>query len=303
MLITKEISKSGDPSDKDQIFKNIKFDILCCRYWWFEIWKGQRMSFPYWRLYWNKNEGAYVYYKNKTQLDPSKIYLIPPHTPFSNGIVNQDLINEDSEYFFKCGKINSKGEESRHLKSGNILHFFVHFTLGFPYDGVQPDVYVLNLSDDIQDNLSYILNKLINESSEFTLKESLMLYNLIINSLRNLPSTIWLSQNIDSRIEKVLEFMERNIGNKITRKILADQLFLSPSAFARLFKMTMGKSPRKYLTQIRIDKASNLLLHSTMGMDRIAAQCGFSDRYHLTKVFSKQKKMSPAMFRKRGGYF
>ena len=55
--------------------------------------------------------------------------------------------------------------------------------------------------------------------------------------------------------------------------------------------------------QIRIDKACNLLLHTDTSMDIIAEQCGFTDRYHLTKGFGKIKKTSPAVFRKRGGYY
>ncbi|MDN5217483.1 AraC family transcriptional regulator [Fulvivirgaceae bacterium BMA12] len=302
MLITREISKSGDPSDKNQIFKGLKFNILCCRYWWFEVWKGQRMSFPYWRLYWNKNEGAYVYYQKKTYLLPGNIYLIPPHTPFSTGIQNQKLA-EESEYFFKCGRIDSKEVEKWHFERGNILHFFTHFTLGFPYDDVKPGVYILDISDERKNDLKDILNTLIFDSTNFSLKESLSIYHLILSSINSLPQSIWLSKKVDHRIMTLLEYMERNMAKKMTSKTLASQLCVSPSSFLRLFKTNVGKSPSKYLTQIRIDKACNLLLHTDTSMDTIAEQCGFTDRYHLTKVFSNIKKISPAAFRKGGGYY
>ena len=302
MLITKEISKSGDPSNSDQIFKDLKFNILCCRYWWFEIWRGHRMSFPYWRLYWNRNKGAYVYYEKKIDLLPDNIYLIPPQTPFATGIHHQQL-TEESEYFFKCGRINSKASEERHLNHGNILHFFIHFTLGFPYDYVKPGVYVADMSDERKNDLTSILNTLRTGSTNFSLKESLSIYNLVLSSISSLPRSAWLSKKVDPRITNMLAFMERNIKNKLTSETLAEKLFISPSAFSRLFKNNIGKSPSKYLTQIRIDKACHLLLHTNTSIDTIAERCGFTDRYHLTKVFSKAKKTTPGAFRKRGGYY
>ena len=302
MLITREISPSGDPSTNHQIFKAINLNILCCRYWWFEIWKGQRMSFPFWRLYWNKNQGAYVYYEKKTYLLPDHLYLIPPQTPFSNGIEHRKL-EEESEYFFKCGRINSKEEESWHLKQRNILHFFTHFTLGFPYDDVKPGVYSLELTDERKQYLKSILESLLAGSTNFSLKESLGIYNLVLSSVDSLPKSVWLSKKVDHRIIDTLEYMERNTQNRMTSETLADRLFLSPSAFSRLFKKNTGKSPSKYLTQIRIDKACNLLLYTDTSIDTIAAQCGFTDRYHLTKVFSKVKNTTPAAFRKKVGYY
>lgn len=68
-------------------------------------------------------------------------------------------------------------------------------------------------------------------------------------------------------------------------------------------RINTGKSPSKYLTQIRIDKACNLLLYTDTSIDTIVTPCGFTDRYHLTKVFSKTKKILPAVFRKKVGYY
>ena len=302
ILITKEISESGDPSEKIQSFIAMKPTILCSRYWWFDAWKGQRMSFRFWRLYWNKNEGAYVYYKKKTFLKPDQLYLIPPNTPFSNGIENSPLWDK-SEYFFKCGRINSKKEESFHLENGSILHFFIHFTLGLPYDSVIPGIYAVRLSDQNKTNIESITSTLLSHHSNFSLGYSLNVYNLIISAVSSLPGRIWSSKKLDARINTVLEYLEKNLRETITNEMLATLINLSPSTFLRLFKSQVGISASKYLTQIRIDHACNLLLYTSKSIESIAECCGFSDRYHLTKVFSKTKSVSPAAFRKRGGYY
>ena len=302
MLITDKISESGDPSSDIQKFKHLKFNILCCRYWWFEIWKGQRMSFPYWRLYWNKNEGAYVYYEEKLNLVPDHIYLIPPHTPYSTGIINQRQI-EESDYFFKCGKIDSTTEETHRINRGDILHFFIHFTLGANYDRVKPGIYQLKVTPQKMASIKSILIALKKGSDEFSLYESLDIYDLVISSVNSVISNISLEPKIDQRVADTIDYMEKNLNEKMTDENLAKKLFMSTSAFSRLFKKNTGKSPSEYLRQIRIENASNLLIYSTSSIDTIAHKCGFSDRYHLTKVFGKMKSTSPAAFRKSIGYF
>ncbi|MFS4454956.1 helix-turn-helix domain-containing protein [Maribacter sp. 2304DJ31-5] len=302
MLITDKLADSGDPSKDAQEFKHLKLKLLCCRYWWFEIWKGQRMSFPYWRLYWNKNEGGYILYNEKIDLKPDHFYLISPHTPYSTGI-NHQKPTEESDYFYKCGRINSEQEEKYNLQNGNLLHFFIHFTLGADYDNVHPGVYPVEKTEERTNNLHRVLELLVKGSKSFSSKESLDVYNLILSSLGSVMPYLKTSDNINYKIASTIDFMEKNINTKMTDKTLAKNMHLSTGSFSRLFKRDTGVSPSRYLRKIRIEKACNLLLYTDNSIDLIADKCGFSDRYHLTKVFRMEKKTSPAAFRKSNGYF
>ena len=301
-VITKELSKSGDASERQQQFKNLHINILCCRYWAFEIWKGQKMAFPFWRFYWNKNEGAYVFFEKTVYLQPDSIYLIAPNTPFSNGIRDQQLAG-DPAYFFKCGEIELEEEEQRHESKGDILHFFTHFTLGYPYSEAKPGVYPLPLTLERKALLERIIRGQFEESTDFSMSTSLAIYHLLVSTLSALPYQIWLPRKADPRILKTLDYIQQNLDTKITRETLAEQLFMTPGAFSRLFQKYTGKTPSKYLLALRLEQASNLLLHTHSSIESIAQQCGFVDRYHLTKVFSKTYQLSPAAFRKGVGYF
>ncbi len=301
-LIIDNLSASGDPSDTQQQFEPLDFKILCCRYWWFEIWNGQRLSFPFWRLYWNKNEGAYIYYKEKMYLSPNVVCIIPPHTPYSTGIENQRPVTS-SPHFFKCGRIGSHQEEREHFEKGHILHFFIHFTLGRNYDKVDPGIYAIRMTEELSSGLSKIVDALVKGTQKFRQNESLDVYNLALSAVNEILPKATFSGNTNQVVGRIIDFMEKHMHTKLTDSSLASMLSMSTGSFSRMFKRSTGKSPSVYLRQIRIEKASNLLLYTDTNIDTIADICGFSDRYHLTKVFSQIKKTSPAAFRKSAGYF
>ncbi|MEC3908264.1 AraC family transcriptional regulator [Tamlana sp. 2201CG12-4] len=302
MLITNKISNSGDPSLDIQKFNRLKPTILCCRYWWFEIWKGQQMSFPFWRLYWNKNTGAYIVYKKKIFLVPNQIYLIPPHTSYSTGIIDQKQIPK-SDYFFKCSRIESKQDEKIQMERQNILHFFLHFTLGTDYDNIEPGVYSFDLNSDHQKMLTQIIESLLENPKEFSLNTSFTIYSLILTAVNKITPEIKPSKVLHDKTYLAIDFIDKNLGNKITDTIIADVLGVSSTFLYNLFKKDMRLSPSKYVAKIRIEKAGNLLLYSDYSIEKIAGLCGFSDRYHLTKIFKKVKGTPPAAFRKTYGYF
>ncbi|MFA6402478.1 MAG: hypothetical protein WCX31_12785 [Salinivirgaceae bacterium] len=82
MLSFQQNPKSGNPFNLRQEFVPVNMNVLCGCYWWFHQWKCNQMSFPYWRFYWNKTAGVYVYNDKRINLQPDHLILIPPHTKF-----------------------------------------------------------------------------------------------------------------------------------------------------------------------------------------------------------------------------
>jgi AraC-like DNA-binding protein len=291
------VPESGDPSSNQQTFEKLKINILCCRYWWLDEWKSHEMTFPYWRLYWNKNKGANVIYKQQLELGPDKIVLIPPFTPFSTHIHNENS-NIQSLYNLKGGWIKSTEEEVDYLHKGSVLHFFIHFNLGFPYDNYPAGLYSFPINRDLISNINNLLYVLTNNETIFDITNSLHIYNLIISMVNKLPSELWQKKIIDYRIRDIIDYITRNSGTQEENSVLAAKVNMAANSFARLFKENIGVTPHVYISQVRIDKACDLLHHTNLSIERIAEQCGFFDRYHLSKCFKKIMNVSPAEYRK-----
>lgn len=134
---------SGDPSSVHQHFPPIDITLLCCRFWWLRDWHHACLSFPYWRLYWNANPGAFVSLHGHTYgLDPGHIVLLPPNTPFSTDLDLPPISGPASSDHLLGGPARGGLEElGSPASDGAIYHFFVHFTAGLPYDEIAPAVF------------------------------------------------------------------------------------------------------------------------------------------------------------------
>lgn len=92
--------------------------------------------------------------------------------------------------------------------------------------------------------------------------------------------------------------IEAEMSKKLTLADLAEGSGLSTSHFAHLCKQTTGRTPYQYLLHSRIGRARYLLTKSTLPLGQIAAECGFADQVHFTRVFSKIVGQPPATYRK-----
>ena len=300
MFRFQDIPPGGDPSSRIQEFQEVLPRLLCCRYWWMAEWRSQQMSFPYWRLYWNSSGKAKVVYNKTIYLEPDKLILIPPNTPFSTDIEGADM-DQSRPYSLKGGRIESREMEEQMIRQGTVLHLFIHFTLGYPFDTISPEIFQFEVSMDQKKLIHSITEQLLHGRVKFDQTGSLELYSLLFLLLHQIPADTWRNRNLDTRVINGIRHMEENITQvEIANASLAEKGGMSVNAYARIFKEQTGYSPRKYLQKMRIEKACNLLHHSDLSIEQIASACGFSDRYYFTRLFSRTKGISPGVFRRNG---
>ena len=96
----------------------------------------------------------------------------------------------------------------------------------------------------------------------------------------------------------VLETIIGNYAEPLSMASLAAKVSLSVSQFDRRFKKRFQTTPRKYLTNVRINAACQLLSSTDLPIATIALQTGFYDQSHLNKQFIKIRGSTPAQYRR-----
>lgn len=101
-----------------------------------------------------------------------------------------------------------------------------------------------------------------------------------------------------AQMNKLIARLDRLSDCRLTVADMAETVGLSESWFSNVFKQTTGKTPLQWQLGKRIDHAKTLLAESELPVADIAAQLGFSDQAHLTKVFRQIVGNTPAAFRR-----
>lgn len=297
MKFTK-VPDRGDPSNGPQLFSGLNINLLCCRFWWLNNWESRNMSFPYWRIYWNKTTGGEIAFGGKRiELTPDQIVLIPPYTAFSSRLKNHSI--PLSGYHLEGGRVGEGDSETASLQSGAVLHLFIHFNLGMPYDFISPQLFSFAVSDDLKRDLSSLSDSLTEHSERLSVQSSMLVYKIIILTITQIAGEFRNLATTDQRVVDVLREIEDHIAEELSNDRLARIANMAVNSFARTFKEEIGMPPQQFIRERRVQKASILLHHSNDSMEDIARASGFCDRFHLARVFKEVTSYSPAQYRKQ----
>jgi len=97
---------------------------------------------------------------------------------------------------------------------------------------------------------------------------------------------------------KCKNYIDRNISNVSSPSQVADYFGLNVRYLANLFKKHSVISPHEYIMRLKLNKAVNLLLTSTLTIKDIGEQVGFIDPYHFSRNFKIFHGESPQRYRK-----
>ena len=73
---------------------------------------------------------------------------------------------------------------------------------------------------------------------------------------------------------------------------------MSTSRFECIFVETFGMPPLRYVNLMRVNAARSLLENTDKLLSEIATETGFFDQSHLTRVFKKERGITPGQYRR-----
>ena len=130
--------------------------------------------------------------------------------------------------------------------------------------------------------MNYILTSLLLEISE----------EAYIKAQRSHINTIE-----ENHFSEVLEWIRLNMRNNITLTEVANYFHYNPEYFSRIFKKNTKQTFIRYLMEIRLKKARDLLINTTMGIKEIAFYVGYNNPKYFMKAFKKSEQMTPSEYR------
>ncbi|WNR46074.1 AraC family transcriptional regulator [Paenibacillus roseipurpureus] len=100
------------------------------------------------------------------------------------------------------------------------------------------------------------------------------------------------------RLNRILEFIQKEYHRPITAEEVSCLLFLSPRQINRLLQKRTGCSLGELIIRRRLEMAITALRQTKLTIEEIAIRCGFTSRYYMYEVFRKHGYPSPGEVRK-----
>lgn len=227
-----------------------------------------------------------------------------------NGFVNIQINDYIHEIYAPSVIMLNPFEKHKIIKSGNNynrcilmlnsdkLEEYIHPRLismmkcrpsGFKH-GISLDS---NTTQSIKTELENINNELNNDFPMSNIYLQNSIYNLLIMLYRLNEN----KNNLNHRMIQVQSFIDDNYADIKSIQDIAEKFFISHAHLSRSFKSYTGYTLVEYLKNTRLYHAQLLLINSSLRINEICKQVGFSDTNNFTKQFTHAFGISPLNFR------
>lgn len=120
----------------------------------------------------------------------------------------------------------------------------------------------------------------------------------ILPQLSNNSLPIILPITDDERMQKIMKFLEKNIGEQLSLKNVSVRFNISERSMSRLFQSHLHISFLQYLKTLRMVKAIEMILKTSMPIGDIAFRVGYDTIGSFSNAFYAFTQSRPTDFRK-----
>ncbi len=128
--------------------------------------------------------------------------------------------------------------------------------------------------------------------------DALILESHVLELLGAIAGPAAVEKSAPPWLGRVKERMREEFRDNLRMRDLAGDAGVHPVHLARVFRAQERRTPGDYLQQLRVRAACHLLRDQEYPLAIIAAECGFADQSHFTRVFRKFTETTPAQFRR-----
>ena len=227
-----------------------------------------------------RGKGTFQVNNKKYFVQSNQGFLIEPDI-----LTTYESDKEEPWEYLWIGFIGSKAKE--YLNRANL--------------SINNPIFTYYNGEGLEECLDKIIQNLkVDNTSDILLLSNLyeFMYLLVDNNERYLAKE-YMGDIQQEYVEKAKLYCENNFHNKISVQDVANHTRLARTYLNRLFSEYANKSPKRYIMELRINKACKLLLETNLDINTISSMVGYNNQFQFSKIFKKYKAVSPSQYREK----
>ena len=236
-------------------------------------------------------------FNHKGRQDYYLIYIVSGKMDLSSGDMTGKAFDGDVVIFPP-----NKSYGHIHPQNERLKYLWVHFTgkdvekiLNEYKIGIFPMVNKTSEQNRIKTKFQRLFD-CFSQNDEFCEKDLVAsLEKLFIEIARSIKNRT----SLKKVLSKSLRYINDNFNAPIKMTELAKMENMSMTSFNSNFKRQIGVPPTKYIINLRMNMAKELLESSDLSIKEISFMCGYSDYHFFSKVFKDSTGASPKIYKRK----
>jgi len=159
---------------------------------------------------------------------------------------------------------------------------------------------------DIKGQSNKMISKKLFELVEAKAFDRWLLLLEILNILSNSKDLVYICNEVitgqnpveTNRMNRVIDFVIKNFNRDISLSEAAAIAHMAENSFSRYFSQRTRKSFTGFVNEVRLSKASRLLIETSRSITEISMDCGFNNLSNFNRQFRKLYNKNPQQVRK-----
>ena len=201
---------------------------------------------------------------------------------------------------------------SQHTDDQTVSYVTVMFTM----ENISPDLpddwynVLINRVFPYNKKIYTLIKTLVQESSTGTPYMNSLMHCLLTETVIRLlqdvyttpmvqPSSVVRQNYQDELFERILAYVESKIYEPLTVADICRQFSLSRSTLQLLFRNTVNQSPKKYISDMKLERSCQMLRENKYTISEISLKLGYSSIHYFSNAFNQKYHIPPSEYAKR----
>ena len=103
----------------------------------------------------------------------------------------------------------------------------------------------------------------------------------------------------DELLERILTYIDNSICEPLTIAEICQKFSISRSSLQLLFKENLDQTPKKYISDLKLEKSCQLIREQKYSISEISLLLGFNSIHYFSRAFTNKYNMAPSEYSKQ----